>query len=90
MVFSPRDDDISDEDDDADLSMDEVSSVRQATVDKMGLEMDCPSELNDGSRVLPLGDYLLIFTKIFEAVVTQAQASDLIEGFVEKDGIEKV
>ncbi|VDO31429.1 unnamed protein product [Heligmosomoides polygyrus] len=72
------------------MSMDELSGVGQCVADKMGLEMDCPSDAKDGTRLLPLGDYLLIFTKIFEAIITQVAAADLVEGFAEKNGVEKV
>ena len=61
--FSPREDD-SDEDDEADLSMDEVSTLGKTPEDKMGLEMDCPSDAQDGSRIIPLGDYIIIFAKV--------------------------
>lgn len=62
--FSPRDDE-SDDDDEADLSMDEMSSVGKVPQEeKMGLEMDCPSDAQDGSRIIPLGDYCIIFTKV--------------------------
>ncbi|KAK6751843.1 hypothetical protein RB195_003334 [Necator americanus] len=86
----PEIEEMSDDDEEAEMSMDELSGVGQCVADKMGLEMDCPSDAKDGSRLLPLGDYLLIFTKIFEAIITQVAAADLVEGFVEKNGVEKI
>lgn len=86
----PEIEEISDDDDEAEMSMDELSGVGQCVADKMGLEMDCPSDAKDGTRLLPLGDYLLIFTKIFEAIITQVAAADLVEGFAEKNGVEKI
>ncbi|WKY07279.1 hypothetical protein Q1695_007038 [Nippostrongylus brasiliensis] len=86
----PEIEEMSDDDDEAEMSMDELSGVGQCMADKMGLEMDCPSDAKDGTRLLPLGDYLLIFTKIFEAIITQVAASDLVEGFAEKNGVEKI
>ncbi|XGW27129.1 hypothetical protein V3C99_007605 [Haemonchus contortus] len=86
----PEIEEMSDDDDEAEMSMDELSGVGQCIADKMGLEMDCPSDAKDGTRLLPLGDYLLIFTKIFEAIITQVAAADLVEGFVEKNGVEKI
>ena len=61
--YSPRDDE-SDDDDEADLSMDEVSTMGKVPEDKMGLEMDCPSDAGDGTRIIPLGDYIIIFSKV--------------------------
>ncbi|KAE9417746.1 hypothetical protein Angca_008412, partial [Angiostrongylus cantonensis] len=91
MAMSPQEiEEMSDDDDEAEMSMDELIGVGQCMADKMGLEMDCPSDTKDGSRLLPLGDYLLIFTKIFEAIITQVAAADLVEGFVEKNGVEKI
>ncbi|EYC43749.1 hypothetical protein Y032_0481g2245 [Ancylostoma ceylanicum] len=86
----PEIEEMSDDDEEAEMSMDELSGVGQCVADKMGLEMDCPSDAKDGTRLLPLGDYLLIFTKIFEAIITQVAAADLVEGFVEKNGVEKI
>ncbi|KAJ1356705.1 hypothetical protein KIN20_014444 [Parelaphostrongylus tenuis] len=91
VPMSPQEiEEMSDDDDEAEMSMDELSGVGQCMADKMGLEMDCPSDAKDGTRLLPLGDYLLIFTKIFEAIITQVAAADLVEGFVEKNGVEKI
>uniref|UniRef100_A0A1I7WI31 DUF4806 domain-containing protein n=1 Tax=Heterorhabditis bacteriophora TaxID=37862 RepID=A0A1I7WI31_HETBA len=57
----PENEELSDDDEEAELSMDEMSAI-QITMDKM----------------------------IFETIITQVAAADLVEGFVERDGVEKI
>ncbi|CAI4227768.1 unnamed protein product [Auanema sp. JU1783] len=90
ITFSPRDEDMSDEDEDAELSMDEMSADRQPVIDNMGLEMDIPSENNDGTRILPLGDYLIIFSKILETIIGHSVSNDIMTSFVAKGGVNKL
>lgn len=52
--------------------------------------MDCPLEPNSNQRVLPLGEYLIVFTKVFETFITQVNVADMIEGFVSRQGLDKV
>ncbi|ETN68943.1 hypothetical protein NECAME_05399, partial [Necator americanus] len=53
--------------------------------------MDCPSDAKDGSRTYEIPSLSSTSDiQIFEAIITQVAAADLVEGFVEKNGVEKI
>ncbi|CAD6198666.1 unnamed protein product [Caenorhabditis auriculariae] len=55
---------------------------------QLGLDMDCDDE--NGKRILPLGDYMLIAAKILETLLAQQTASEMAEDLIQSSGIEKL
>lgn len=84
-VQSPREEESEDEDD---VDSNQAVDTEETSKGMADLGLEIYALAADGTRVLPLGEYLLIFGKIMETMITQNASADMVDGVVEGGGVE--